>query len=565
MSSLPTALGKYQIIREIARSNDIVYEAYDPVMNRRVAIKELATVGGTNAQQKEDRIKRFLREAKAAGSLAHPNIVTIYEVSQESDRYFLAMEFLDGHTLRNEIDTNGFLPIPKAVEVACAILEALSYAHKHGVIHRDIKPDNIQLLSDGRIKLTDFGIARLTFEPNITMDGQIFGTPSYMSPEQVVGREIDLRSDLFSVAVVLYEMLAGAKPFTGDSVVSITYAIMNKEPAPIATIPYTLQRFLERALDKSPGQRYTSAEEMAAALRQAAEPQDVFAPAQAATPMVTPYGTPMPQVTPPPPVVYPYDPYAQPQPIAGLPTVPPGMLQVPVYYPPPPRQPLLKPETKMFLGRLFVTFVVLGTLFTLVLVGVNAMGRVVQRMQAKEQDQVIRQLFMTDDPSTLEKRITDYEAYRAKQTDPELLALDNRNLAVLYEQLGKVAIQRNDYPLAESCFKRAIELDAENPAFASDLGRLYAMTAETARGPQRIQMLQESANNWERAVRTEPNVSKRQSYASGAAQTWFSYAEEVALFDPAGAREKLYRAREFAPPSSEIALQIEALIQTLTR
>ncbi len=203
---MPTTIGKYQVIREIARSNDIVYEAYDPLMNRRVAVKELAVPGGSTPAQREDRVKRFQREVKAAGSLAHPNIVTIYEVGEDAGRHFMAMEYLDGHTLRNEIDTRGGLGVARAIEVAIDVLCALHFAHEHGVIHRDVKPDNIQILENGTVKLTDFGIARLTFEPSITMDGQVFGTPSYMSPEQVVGREIDLRSDVFSMGVVLYEM-----------------------------------------------------------------------------------------------------------------------------------------------------------------------------------------------------------------------------------------------------------------------------------------------------------------------------------------------------------------------
>src|SRR5688572_20837493 len=269
-SGVPTTLGKYQIIREIARSNDIVYEAYDPLMNRRVALKELAVPPGSTPQQREERIKRFLREAKAAGSLSHPNIMTVYEVGEEGNKHFIAMEFLDGHTLRNELDTHGALSPERAISIATDILEGLDFAHRSGVVHRDIKPENIQLLSDGRVKLTDFGIARLTFEPNITMDGQVFGTPSYMSPEQVVGKEIDARSDLFSVGVILYEMVSGRKPFAGDSVVSITYAIMNAEPSQPQQANYAVWQVLQHALDKSPALRYASASEMIRALDDAA-------------------------------------------------------------------------------------------------------------------------------------------------------------------------------------------------------------------------------------------------------------------------------------------------------
>ncbi len=233
----PTTLGKYQIIREIARSNDIVYEAYDPLMNRRIALKELAMPSGASDAQRDDRIRRFSREAKAAGSLNHPNIVTIFEFGEDSGRHFIAMEFLEGHNLRNELDTHGFLAADRAIEITLEVLDALDYAHKNGVIHRDIKPENIQLLPDGRVKLTDFGIARITFEPNLTIDGQVFGTPSYMSPEQVVGREIDARSDVFGVGVILYEMLSGQKPFQGDSVVSITYGIVKSKTAAANIVP----------------------------------------------------------------------------------------------------------------------------------------------------------------------------------------------------------------------------------------------------------------------------------------------------------------------------------------
>ncbi|MEZ5164029.1 MAG: serine/threonine-protein kinase [Fimbriimonadaceae bacterium] len=174
--SPPDTLGKYQIIREIARSNDIVYEAYDAQMNRRVAVKELAMPSGSTDQQKADRIKRFMREAKAAGSLVHPNIVTVYEVSKQEERHYLAMEFLDGDTLRKLIEKDGALTAEKAINVAVEVLKGLAFAHENGVVHRDVKPENIQILENGSIKLTDFGIARLTFEPNITMDGQVFGT-----------------------------------------------------------------------------------------------------------------------------------------------------------------------------------------------------------------------------------------------------------------------------------------------------------------------------------------------------------------------------------------------------
>ena len=188
-------------------------------------------------------------------------------MGQEADRHFIVMEFLDGRTLRAEMDATGAMKPERAVEVAGAILKALEFAHSNGVIHRDVKPENIQMLENGQIKLTDFGIARLTFEPNLTMDGQVFGTPSYMSPEQIHGKEIDARSDVFSVGIILYEMVAGKKAFAGDSVVAITYAIMNSEPVQPQGCPYGLWKVIKTALEKTPSQRYADAGQMSEALR----------------------------------------------------------------------------------------------------------------------------------------------------------------------------------------------------------------------------------------------------------------------------------------------------------
>ena len=166
-------LGRYQIIREIARSNDIVYEAMDTGINRRVALKELLVPPNLAGAQRRERVERFYREARAAGALAHPNIVTIYEAGEDHGRHFIAMEFLEGQTLREVLDIEGKLPIERALDIAKQICAGLSYAHSKGVIHRDIKPDNIQLLPSGLIKITDFGIARIMEEPTLTADGPV--------------------------------------------------------------------------------------------------------------------------------------------------------------------------------------------------------------------------------------------------------------------------------------------------------------------------------------------------------------------------------------------------------
>ena len=276
-----TVLGKYRIIREIARSNDIVYEALDPAMARRVAVKELQIPPHLAGAQKRERIERFYREAKAAGTLSHRNIVTIFDVGQENDRHFLVMEYLEGQSLRDILQMQGALPLKETVEITLQLCDALAYAHSRGVVHRDIKPDNVHILPGGVIKLTDFGIARITAEPSITSQGQVFGTPSYMSPEQVASHTVDHRTDLFSLGITLYEMLTGRKPFVGDSVITITYNIMNIQPTMPVGVPAALQQILQRALAKDPGLRYQNAAQMAADLR--AEKFALSAPGQTAS------------------------------------------------------------------------------------------------------------------------------------------------------------------------------------------------------------------------------------------------------------------------------------------
>lgn len=502
MSSPPTVLGQYQIIREIARSNDIVYEAYDPQMDRRVALKELSLPQGITDAQKQDRVQRFDREAKAAGRLAHPNIMRVFQVASDGERHYMAMEFLDGHTLRNEIDTKGFLPIDRAVEIAIAVLKGLGHAHANGVVHRDIKPDNIQLLTSGEIKITDFGIARLTFQPNLTMDGQVFGTPSYMSPEQVVGKEIDARSDLFSVGVLLYEMVSGTKPFAGDSVVAITYAIMNHEPAGLNQVNHSMWQVISRALDKSPALRYSSAQEMIDALEQATTQSVVLDPPMLAPPGQTMYGqggayaAPPPVLSPygqpyggmqapppvPPPVVYPYNPYSTNMGGAVPPHSPmyqQGYPQAPIYYPPPPRQPLLKAETKHFMGKLFLTLLVMGTLFAVVILFVAGIGQAMSTAEAQRQDQVTVE--------TMSRIYKDNDAPQQKidQLLPLLGRLHSdvnqreqkRNLAVLYEEVGQAQMKAGDLTSAEEAFKKANDYDTTNPKLMSDLAVLYGTAA----------------------------------------------------------------------------------------
>lgn len=283
-------LGRYDIRREIARSNDIVWEGYDPQMNRRVAVKELLFTDNHTGAARRDRIERFFREARAAGQLSHPNIVTIHEVAEDTGRYFIAMEFLEGQTLRQRMNAAGPMPVNEAIRIATALADALGYAHARGVVHRDIKPDNVHLLPGGQIKLTDFGIARILGEAQLTVAGQVFGTPSYMSPEQVRGGSIGPYTDVFSLGVLLWEMIAGRKPFPGDSVVTITYKIMNEATPPLPGAPPALEAVIRRATAKDPGARFRDAGQLRDALIASVAPPPAY---QAAAPVYAQPAAPM--------------------------------------------------------------------------------------------------------------------------------------------------------------------------------------------------------------------------------------------------------------------------------
>jgi serine/threonine-protein kinase len=612
MSSIPTTLGQYQIIREIARSNDIVYEAYDPLMNRRVAVKELAMPSGMTDVQKEDRINRFKREAQAAGTLNHTNIMTVYSFAEEAGRIFMALEFLDGHTLRNEIDTKGFVPIEKSIQIAIEVLEGLGHAHSKGVIHRDIKPDNIQILSNGQVKITDFGIARLTFQPNLTMDGQVFGTPSYMSPEQVVGREIDARSDLFSVGVVLYEMIAGQKPFAGDSVVSITYAIMNKDPEQPAQCTWSLWQVLSRALDKSPQLRYSSAAEMIEALREAerqammgtmSAPSNAYPASQGATGAYSnPMLPPAPQLSPyaqaPSPYPTAYNPYqaANPYQQAAPPVIQPGQYQpympmpanmaagqyqpynqtpgmlppgpIPVYYPPPPREPLLKPDTIIFIRKAIVVFLIFGTIIALLFITMNAFVKAVEQGGAAKRDaDVASEIAGLDPKAPIDERVE--KANQLLNGIPaDQRSASNQQTAVLYEEEGKKYLAENDALHAEAFFADGAKLDPYSAAIQTDLGALYEELAagSTADQSTQVQNYQNSGQAWQRASQLARDPAKHSEFAERSAQTFYMAAKIYAGqagSDSTSLRKLLYNAKEVAPPNSQIRGQVDQFLAAM--
>jgi eukaryotic-like serine/threonine-protein kinase len=235
-------LGRFELVSEIGRgAMGIVYKAKDPMLERTVAIKTInLTMDKDGAEMYE---KRFYQEARAAGGLNHPNIVTIYDIGRSESLCYMAMEYIEGAELRTLLLPGKPLPVQKALSIAAQVAEGLSYAHERGVVHRDIKPANIMVPEAGPVKITDFGIARMRTSNVQTQTGMMMGSPKYMSPEQVIGKRADHRSDLFSLGVILYEMLTGAAPFTGESVNAVMYQIVNfVPPAPSAINPARLGR-----------------------------------------------------------------------------------------------------------------------------------------------------------------------------------------------------------------------------------------------------------------------------------------------------------------------------------
>ncbi len=281
-------VGRYEILAELGRgATGQVYRARDPEIDRLVAVKVLTPSAGADPQEVQAWRERFRREARAAGRLTHPNIVAIHDVGEDDGRPFLVMELVEGEPLDQRLRAQGPFPTEQVVSIGKEIAQALDYAHRQGVVHRDIKPANILFRRDGLVKVTDFGIARLS-GAEATRTGQIFGTPSYMSPEQIAGGKVDGRSDLFSLAAVLYELLTGEKTFPGETVSTILYRIVHEEPIPIRrlnpSLPSPLEVCLRRALAKDPAERQTSAAELAKELQATAKSR----PSDAATTRIIP-------------------------------------------------------------------------------------------------------------------------------------------------------------------------------------------------------------------------------------------------------------------------------------
>jgi len=263
-------LGRFEIVREIGKgAMGVVYLAHDPKIDRKIAIKMISIPSGVSDDEARESRHRFVREAQAAGKLTHPNIITIYDVVEENDTSYIAMEYIEGGTLEAHTKPGTLLPLNRVLPILAQACAALDYAHKNQVIHRDIKPANLMLMQDDLLKITDFGLAKSP-QANLTQAGVLIGTPNYMSPEQISGRPMDGRSDIFSLGVVLYELVTGERPFAGDTISTIIYRILYEEPRPPRILnnklPPAFDGIIKKALAKEPTERFQTGAEFVDAL-----------------------------------------------------------------------------------------------------------------------------------------------------------------------------------------------------------------------------------------------------------------------------------------------------------
>jgi len=265
---LPQRIGKYEILGKLGQgAMGEVFRARDPVLNREVAVKRITA--GLDADETVK--KRFRREMEAAAKLAHPNIITVYEAGLDGEQLFMAMELLDGMDLKHALAARA-MTLDEKLGVAQQICEGVALAHSHEIVHRDLKPANIHILPSGKVKIMDFGLARLSGS-EMTSTGMVMGTPHYMSPEQVKGQKADTRSDVFALGCVFYELLSGRKPFDAESMHGVLFKIMQEDPVPLGEVapatPEAVAHVVEKALGKNPADRFANASELLAALRQA--------------------------------------------------------------------------------------------------------------------------------------------------------------------------------------------------------------------------------------------------------------------------------------------------------
>jgi len=275
-----TRLGRYEVIKELGKgAMGAVYLGRDPRINRATAIKTVPFADDFEPEEAENMKEKFFQEARSAGTLSHPNIVTIYDAGEEQDLAYIAMEYLEGETLAKYTEKGNLLPMRKVIDYVADIADALDYGHQKGIVHRDIKPANIMLLKTGIVKITDFGIARMTATSQ-TRTGVVKGTPYYMSPEQFSGEKVDGRSDIFSLGTMLFQLLTGRLPFYGDNPAALMHQVMNvPHPDPRKINPKivkALVTIINKALEKDREKRYKRASHMAAHLRELGKRIDEF-------------------------------------------------------------------------------------------------------------------------------------------------------------------------------------------------------------------------------------------------------------------------------------------------
>src|SRR5258706_11829072 len=264
--------GRYEILGEPGRgAMGVVYRAPDPVIGRTVAVKTTRLSEEGTGLSRPELLSRLQTEARAAGLLAHPNIVVVYDAGEENGLYYITMELIEGKSLQALLDSGHSFPVPRVLRIMEQTCSALQFAHERNIIHRDIKPANLMLTADDTVKVTDFGTAKILQFGTVQQTTHVMGTPSYMSPEQVKGRPVDGRSDIFSLGVLLYEILTGEKPFPGQSITTVIYKIVNEEAVPPRQINPSIHAGIStvvmRALEKDPDQRYQSCREMLEDLR----------------------------------------------------------------------------------------------------------------------------------------------------------------------------------------------------------------------------------------------------------------------------------------------------------
>jgi serine/threonine protein kinase len=267
-----TKAGRYEIVSELGRgAMGVVYKAMDPVIGRTVAVKTIRLSAEGTGLSRPELLARFQTEARAAGLLTHPNIVVVFDAGEEDGLYYITMELVEGKSLQALLDSGQAFPLPRTLRIMEQTCSALQFAHERNVVHRDIKPANLMLTADDTVKVTDFGTAKILQFGTVQQTAHVMGTPSYMSPEQVKGRAVDGRSDIFSLGVMLYEMVTGEKPFPGQNITTVIYKIVNEDPVPPRQIDPSIHPGISavvmKALVKEPEQRYQSCREMLEDLR----------------------------------------------------------------------------------------------------------------------------------------------------------------------------------------------------------------------------------------------------------------------------------------------------------